>query len=86
MLYFNILFSSERRLSDFIRVKNDDFVSTITCSVQALCGFCGYCSTGRLAPVAMTDCSEVKLRSTVLFLCGRESSYTGGKGNGIPVG
>lgn len=58
-------------------------VSTVTCSVQALCGFCGYCSTGKLARVAMTDCPVVKRRRRVLFLCGRESSYTGGKGMGF---
>lgn len=58
-------------------------VSIIMCPVQALCGFCGYCSSGRLAREPMTDCPVVKLRRRVLFLCGRESSYTGGKGMGF---
>lgn len=58
-------------------------VSIIMCPVQALCGFCGYCSSGRLAREAMTDCPVAKLRRRVLFLCGRESSYTGGKGMGF---
>lgn len=77
MLCFIVFFSSERRLS----VLKMLLVSLTTCSVQALCGFCGYCSTGS-APWSSDwlPCGEGR---RVLFLCGRESGYTGERGMGF---
>lgn len=57
-------------------------MSVTTCLVQTLSGFCGYCSTGDGDLGAVTDCPVAKLRR-VVFLCGRQFGYTGGKGTGF---
>lgn len=56
-------------------------VSLTTCLVQALCGFCGYCSTGS-APCSSDrlPCGEGR---RVLLLCDKESGYTGERGVGF---
>lgn len=57
MLCFKLFFSSERRRS----VLKTMIVSLTMRSVQAVCGFCGYCSTGDLPHAAVTDCPVAKL-------------------------
>lgn len=85
MLYFNILFSSERRLSDFICVKNDDCVHNHVLSPSSVWFLwllqhweIGSCSNDLL------PCGEAKEES-VVSLWQRVQLHRG-KGNGIPVG
>ena len=85
MLYFNVLFSSEKIEWLHLSVLKMMIVSVTTCSVQALCGFCSYWSTGDgLGSNDWLPCGKAKEESIVSLRQGVWLHW--GKGNGIPVG
>lgn len=76
MFYFH---QREDGVTSSFCVKNDDCVHNHVIS-PSLVWFLWLLQHWGWARVAMTDCLVAKQRRRVLFVCGRESGYTGGKG------